>query len=86
MGEPGAHLVLAAGADDTVCPAEQSESMGAELRARGYAVQYDLLQGADHFAPVFLAAGDGGTVPAPDSAAGDRTVQLITDAIAADER
>jgi dienelactone hydrolase len=85
-GNPGAHLMLAAGADDTVCPAWQSEKMAAELRARGYAVQYDLIQRADHFAPVFLAAGDGGTVPATDSAAGDRTVQLITDAIAADER
>ena len=85
-GNPDAHLLLAAGADDTVCPAEQSERMAAELRTRGYTVQYELLQGADHFAPVFLAAGDGGTVPAPDAAAGDRTVQLITAAIADDER
>jgi hypothetical protein len=36
---------------------------------------------------VFLAAGDGGgTVPDPGSAAGDRTVALITAAIADDER
>jgi dienelactone hydrolase len=85
-GNPGAHLVLAAGADDTVCPAWQSEQLAAELRTRGYTVQYELLQGADHFAPVFLADGDGGTVPAPDAAAGDRTVQLITAAVADDER
>ena len=82
----GAHLVLAAGSEDTVCPAAQSERMAAELRTRGYTVQYELLQGADHFAPVFLAGGDSGTVPSPDSPAGDRTVRLITTAIAADER
>ena len=85
-GNPGAHLVLAAGADDAVCPAGQSEKLAAALRTRGYAVQYEVLQEADHFAPVFLAAGDGGTVPAPQAAAGDRTVQLITTAVADDER
>jgi dienelactone hydrolase len=85
-GNPGAHLVLAAGSDDTVCAAWQSERLAAELRTRGYAVQYEVLQGADHFAPVFLAAGDGGTVPAPDAAAGDQTVQLITVAVADAER
>jgi dienelactone hydrolase len=85
-GNPGAHLVLAAGADDTVCPAWQSEKLAAELRTRGYTVQYELLRAADHFAPVFLAGGEGGTVPAPDAAAGDRTVQLITAAVEEDER
>jgi dienelactone hydrolase len=75
----GARLVLVAGADDTVCPAGQSERMAAELRTRGYAVQYELLPGADHFAPVFLAPG--GAVPAPGLAAGARTVELITAAI-----
>jgi dienelactone hydrolase len=85
-GNPGAHLVLAAGADDTVCPAWQSEKLAAALRTRGYAVQHEVLRGADHFAPVFLAAGDGGTVPAPQAAAGDRTVLLITTAGADDER
>jgi dienelactone hydrolase len=85
-GNPGVHLVLAAGSEDTVCPAAQSEKMAAELRTRGYTVQYELLQGADHFAPVFLADGDSGTVPSPDSRAGDRTVDLITTAIADDER
>ena len=85
-GNPGVHLVLAAGSDDTVCPAVQSEKMAAELRTRGYTVQYELLQGADHFAPVFLAGGVSGTVPSPDSPAGDHTVRLITDAIVAGER
>ena len=33
-----------------------------------------------------LAGGDSGTVPSPDSPAGDRTVDLITTAIANDER
>jgi dienelactone hydrolase len=84
-GNPGAHLLLTGGADDTVCPLQQSEKLATELRARGYAVQFEVLTGADHFAPVFLAPGDDGTVPAPDSAAGDRTVALITAAIADDE-
>lgn len=84
-GNPGAHLVLAAGSEDAVCPAWQSEKMAAELRGRGYAVHYEVLQGADHFGPVFLAAGDGATVRAPETAAGDQTVRLITAAIADDE-
>ena len=82
---PHVHLVLAAGADDTVCPAWQSEKLSAELRTRGYAVKYEVLKGADHFAPVFLAAAGNGTVAAPHSAAGDRTVQLITAAVADSE-
>jgi len=85
-GNPGAHVVLAVGAADTVCPAWQSEELATDLRSRGYAVQYEVLAGADHFAPVFLAAGEGGTVPAPGSPAGDRTVQLITAAVADDQR
>lgn len=85
-GNRRAHLVLAVGAADTVCPAWQSEKLATELRTRGYAVQYEVLPGADHFAPVFLAAGGSGTVPAPRSSAGGRTVQLITGAIADDER
>jgi hypothetical protein len=35
---------------------------------------------------VFRAAGEAGTVPAPDSRAGDRTVQLITAAVAEGKR
>ena len=85
-GNPGAHLVLAAGAEDTVCPAWQSRKLAAELGRRGYGVHYEVLRGADHFAPVFLAVAKGGTVPDPSSAAGDRTVRLITDAVAGDGR
>jgi dienelactone hydrolase len=85
-GNRRASVVLAAGAEDTVCPARQSEQLATELRNRGYTVRYEVLPRADHFAPVFLAAGENGTVPAPRSPAGERTVRLITGAIADQER
>jgi dienelactone hydrolase len=75
-------VVLLAGEDDTRCPAAQSERLAGELRAHGYDVRYQLLEGADHFAPVFQRFQDGAMVPAPDSPAGQEVVRIVADALA----
>ena len=77
-----ARIILVAGEDDTNCPAAQSEQLAGELRARGYDVTYELLEGADHFAPVFHRDADGAMVVDPDSSAGREVVDLVTDAMA----
>lgn len=76
-----AKLVVVAGEDDTVCPPDQSERLVDELDRRGYDAQLVRLEGADHFAPVFHRYVDGDMVETPGSAAGDRVVQLIADAL-----
>jgi dienelactone hydrolase len=75
-------IVVVAGEDDTRCSAAQSERLAADLRARGFDVRYELLEGADHFAPVFHRLEGEAMVPAPDSPAGDELVRIITDAMA----
>jgi dienelactone hydrolase len=77
----GADVIVAAGENDTVCPASQSQRAADELRTRGYHVRYVLLEGAGHFAPVFHRDRNGNMVLAPDEPAGDRIVQLVVDAI-----
>ena len=77
-----AHIIVLAGEDDTTCPAAQSERIAGELGARGYDVRYELLEGADHFAPIFHRDADGAMVAATDSPAGDEVVDLVTDAMA----
>jgi hypothetical protein len=63
-----------------VCPASQSQRAAGELRSGGYDVRYVLLEGADHFAPVFSRDRNGDMVLAPDEPAGDRIVELVVDA------
>ena len=75
-----AEVIVAAGENDTVCPAPQSQRAADELRSRGYDVRYVLLEGADHFAPVFHRDRNGDMVLAPDEPAGDRIVELVVDA------
>jgi hypothetical protein len=41
-----------------------------------------LLEGADHFAPVFQRFQDGTMVPAPDSPAGQEVVRIVADSLA----
>jgi dienelactone hydrolase len=77
-----ARIIVVAGEDDTNCPAAQSERLAAELRTRGHDVRYVLLEGADHFAPVFHRLEGGAMVPTPDAAAGDEVVRLVTGALA----
>jgi dienelactone hydrolase len=77
-----ARIVVVAGEDDTRCPADQSERLTAELRARGYDVRYELLEGADHFAPVFHRLEGEEMVADPDAPAGQEVVRLVTEAMA----
>lgn len=81
-GNPDARLILVAGEADTVCPAAESERVTEELRARGYDVRLVVLEGADHFAPVFHREESGRLVDAPDEPAGQEVLRLITDALA----
>jgi hypothetical protein len=53
------------------------------LRSAGYDVELVMLQGADHFAPVFHDYVNGQMIEAPDDPAGEQTVEVILDAIAA---
>jgi dienelactone hydrolase len=78
----GVAVVLDVGEDETVCAASHSEQATTELRSFGYDVRYVRLAGADHFAPVFHDDLDGEMVPARDEPAGDRTLELVVDAIA----
>ncbi|MET1002332.1 MAG: prolyl oligopeptidase family serine peptidase, partial [Acidimicrobiia bacterium] len=82
-GNEDADVVLVAGDADTNCPPRHSEAAAAELRSAGYDVELEMLQGADHFAPVFHEYVDGKMIEAPDDPAGEQTVEVILDAIAA---
>ena len=74
---------IAAGEQDSTCPAVQSEKLAGALRGVGYDVDLTELAGADHLAPVFHEERDGQRHPASDDAPGRQTVQVIADAIAA---
>jgi dienelactone hydrolase len=86
-GNEDAEVVLIAGDEDTNCPPRHSEDAAAELRSRGYATELVMLDGADHFAPIFHEyVGDDRMVPVDDDPAGERTVEAILDAVSAAER
>ncbi len=78
-----AHVVVVAGNDDTICAAWQSEDAATALRSAGFDVDLVMLEGADHFAPIFHELVDDDLVVVADDPAGAQTVQLIVDAIAA---
>ena len=80
-GNPDARLILVAGEDDTVCPAAESQRVTEELRSRHYDVRLVMLDRADHFAPIFHAYENGNMVEAADTPAGEKVLQLITDAV-----
>jgi dienelactone hydrolase len=82
-GNEDADVTLLAGEADTRCPPRHSEDAAAVLRSAGYDVELEMLQGADHFAPVFHDYVDGKMIAAPDDPAGEQTVEVILDAIAA---
>jgi dienelactone hydrolase len=82
-GNEDAQIVLVAGEKDTTCAAWQSKKAADELRAAGYDVDLVTLEGASHYAPIFHDLQDGQFVVVPDDPAGDRTVGVILDAIAA---
>jgi dienelactone hydrolase len=82
-GNKEADIVLLAGEKDTNCPAWETEDAAAEMRAAGYEVDLLMLEGADHFAPVFHDLQDGQFVVVADDPAGERTVEVILGDIAA---
>ena len=81
-GNEDADVALVAGDADTNCPPRHSEGAAAELRAAGYDVELEVLQGADHYAPVFHDYVNEKMIDAADDPAGERTVEVILDAIA----
>jgi dienelactone hydrolase len=74
---------LVAGDRDTTCPAWQSEKLVAVLGAEGYHADLTRLADANHFAPVFHDMRNGQWQVITDDPPGERTVQVILDAIAA---
>jgi dienelactone hydrolase len=85
-GNKEADIVLLAGEKDTNCPPWETEDAAAEMRSAGYEVNLSMLDGADHFAPVFHDLQDGQFVVVANDPAGERTVEVILDAIAARQR
>ena len=62
--------------------ADHMAEIGKRLAGAGFVVvRYVLLEGVDHFAPVFHRDRDGDMVLAPDDPAGERIVELVVDAI-----
>lgn len=82
-GNKGADIFLLAGEKDTNCPPWETEDAAAEMRSAGYEVNLRTLDAADHFAPVFHDLQDGQFVVVANDPAGERTVEVILDAIAA---
>jgi dienelactone hydrolase len=80
-GNKGAAVLMIGGEEDPTCAAWQSEDAAAALRAAGYDVDLEILEGADHPAPIFHEFVDGEFVLTPDDPAGTETVDLIVDVI-----
>jgi dienelactone hydrolase len=78
-----AEIRLVDGDRDTTCPGWQTEKLAAALRDAGYQGDVTGLDGANHVAPVFHDMRNGQWQVITDNAPGERTVQVIVDAIAA---
>ena len=79
---PRPDIVLIAGEQDTTCPSWETKDAAAELRSAGYDVDLVMLEGASHFAPILGDLVDGELVVS-DNPAGERTLEVILNAIAA---
>jgi dienelactone hydrolase len=82
-GNKEADVILLAGEKDTECASWPSEDAADELRSAGYDVDLLILDGANHYAPVFHDLQDGQFVVVADDPVGERTVEVVLDAIAA---
>lgn len=80
-GNEDSAVHLVAGEKDTTCAAWQSEDAEADLRELGYDVDLVTLEGANHYAPILHDLVDGEWVVDADDPAGERTVEVIMDAI-----
>lgn len=78
-----ATIVLAAGEDDAICAPWQSEAASHDLRSDGYEVDLVLLEGANHFSPIFHDLVDDELVLDVGHPAGDRIVDIVVTAVAA---
>ena len=78
-----ADVLVIASSDDRNCPPQESEKLTTDLQAAGFRATLTMLSDADHFAAMFHGFDDGEWVSVPDSAAGERTVEAILDAIEA---
>jgi acetyl esterase/lipase len=76
-----ADVLVIASSDDRNCPPQESEKVTTDLQAAGFRVTLTTLPDADHFAAIFHGFDDGEWLSVPDSAAGERTVEVIIDAI-----
>jgi dienelactone hydrolase len=81
-GNEEADVVLLAGAQDTNCPPSQSEDAATEIGMAGYNVRLVMLEGANHFAPVFHELAGDEFVVSPDEPAGEQVVEVVMEAIA----
>jgi dienelactone hydrolase len=84
-GNKNADLTLLAGHDDTTCAAWQSKDAEAQLRSAGYDVDLVMLEGANHYSPIFHDLVNGEWVVIANDPPGERTVEVILDAIAANQ-
>jgi hypothetical protein len=79
-----ADVLVIASSDDRNCPPQESEEVTADLQAAGFRATLTTLSDADHFAAIFHGFDDDDAwVDVPDSPAGERTVDLVLDAIEA---
>jgi dienelactone hydrolase len=76
-----AAVYLVDGDHDATCPAAQTQRLAASLRAAGYHVAVTQLSSANHGAPIFHDERDGQWQVISDDAAGEKTVDIIVDAI-----
>jgi dienelactone hydrolase len=84
-GNMDADVELLAGEQDTTCAAWQTEDAAAELRSAGYDVDLLILDGASHYAPIFHDRVNGEDVVVTDDPAGERAIDAIVEAIAANQ-
>ena len=84
-GNKEADIVLIAGQKDTNCPAWETKDAEAEIRSAGYDVRSVMLESADHFAPIFRSLVDGEMVARSDDPAGERTLDVILEAVAGED-
>jgi hypothetical protein len=82
-GNKSADIYLVDGDRDAVCPAWQTEELAGALRDAGYHVELVQLDAANHYAPVFHDMRNGQWQVITDDPAGQQTVQVIVDAVAA---
>jgi dienelactone hydrolase len=82
-GNRDARIHLIDGERDAVCPPWQTDQLAGALSASGYEVDVVELDGANHYAPVFHDLQDGEWQVVTDDPAGERTAEIILEAVAA---